>query len=299
MKIQWVSMTRPYFTGGRPGPIRALVIHATAGTNSLPWLRQGGSSGAPVYGVEMLKHTHSWYNKSTPRCANSRGIGHNLYRRYDMSSVPDLKMCGKCRATQPVSEFYRSTKADDGLQWWCKSCFRAAKGAKPRRQTQGWIKNGVGYIPLFSGQVAIVDPDMVAMFKGNWSLSAQGYPQSFVDGRMNLMHRVITGRVSDRTIVVDHINGNKLDNRRANLRIATRGENAVNVQKHAANNKSGYRGVYWYTQRQCWRASFTWQHKTYHKCGFTTAEAAARAYDALVREHGPPLVFLNFPEETE
>jgi N-acetyl-anhydromuramyl-L-alanine amidase AmpD len=48
MKIQWVNMTRPYFTGGRPGPIRALVIHATAGTNSLPWLRQGGSSGAPV-----------------------------------------------------------------------------------------------------------------------------------------------------------------------------------------------------------------------------------------------------------
>jgi len=151
MISEWVGMSRPHFTGGRPGPIRALVIHATAGTNSYDWLRQGGSDAAPVYGVAMPKHIHSWYNKSTPRCANSRGIGHNLYRRYDMSSVLDLKTCGKCHTPQPLSEFYRNKKADDGLQWWCKSCSRNAKGVKPRRQTQGWIENGVGCIPLFSG----------------------------------------------------------------------------------------------------------------------------------------------------
>lgn len=161
----------------------------------------------------------------------------------------------------------------------------------------GWIEDGIGYIPLARGGVTLVDPEMVSILNGNWSVNKLGYPTRNFDGRPVTMHCLITGCVSNKFLVVDHINGDKLDNRRANLRIVTRGENAVNVRRHAANNKSGYRGVYWYTQRQCWRASFTWQKYTRHSCGHDTPEAAARAYDALVRKHGPPLAFLNFPEE--
>ncbi len=50
MEIRWVGMTRPHYQSGRPGPIRALVIHATAGRGpgDLNWLRQGGDERRPV-----------------------------------------------------------------------------------------------------------------------------------------------------------------------------------------------------------------------------------------------------------
>jgi hypothetical protein len=48
--IAWLGMSRPHYDAGRPGPIRALVIHATAGSHpgDLAWLRQGGSDAKPV-----------------------------------------------------------------------------------------------------------------------------------------------------------------------------------------------------------------------------------------------------------
>ncbi len=61
------------------------------------------------------------------------------------------------------------------------------------------------------------------------------------------MHRLVFPVGSG---VVDHINGDGLDNRRVNLRQATRAQNVINTNKISA--KSGYRGVYWHAGKSKW-----------------------------------------------
>ena len=65
-----------------------------------------------------------------------------------------------------------------------------------------------------------------------------------VNKNAGLLHRYISGAKNGD--VVDHINGDTLDNRSSNLRICTYNENAINKKENYANNKSGHRGVLWY-----------------------------------------------------
>src|SRR5206468_807565 len=58
------------------------------------------------------------------------------------------------------------------------------------------------------------------------------------------LHRLIIGAVP-RGLTVDHVNGDVLDNRRANLRIVTHSQNHVNRHRQACNNTSDVRGVTW------------------------------------------------------
>lgn len=92
---------------------------------------------------------------------------------------------------------------------------------------------------------------------------------------------------------VDHINRDKLDNRRSNLRITTQSMNRANSAK-SGSNESQYKGICWH--RHKWRARVVKEGKYYH-CGYySTQEEAARAYDkkalALFGEYAK----LNFEE---
>ena len=82
----------------------------------------------------------------------------------------------------------------------------------------------------------------------------------------------------------DHINGDSLDNRRENLRICTHAENLRN-RKMNSGNKSGYKGVYWFSQRGKWRAAITLNGKNVHLGLFTDPADAAKAYDKAAQEH--------------
>ena len=97
-----------------------------------------------------------------------------------------------------------------------------------------------------------------------------------------LMHRMLISVPQGKCI--DHINGNGLDNRRSNLRVATLSQNQMNrgVQK---NNKSGVKGVY-FSQGK-WRAQIK-SNKRYLFIGtFSTRELAAAAYQkAAIELHG-------------
>ena len=96
------------------------------------------------------------------------------------------------------------------------------------------------------------------------------------------MNRVILGITDDLT-KVDHINHDTLDNRKANLRPATQGENLCNRGKQT-NNRSGYKGVSWCEDHHKYRVTITRNaHTTF--LGYTsTAEEGAGLYSAAAKE---------------
>ena len=88
------------------------------------------------------------------------------------------------------------------------------------------------------------------------------------------MHKLITGFP-----LTDHANGNGLDNRRANLRPATQGQNMAN-RRQSPRGASSYRGVSWHARGRKWRATINVSKKNIHLGNFTDEIAAALAYDA-------------------
>lgn len=118
------------------------------------------------------------------------------------------------------------------------------------------------FIKLTNGQKVIVDDkDYKMLSQHNWWLHGEGYAYRQVcSGRSKdsrgsvrsiMMHRVIM-KTPD-SMDTDHINRNKLDNRRSNLRIVTRTQNNYNTGLRC-NNTSGYRGVSFTKRLNRWRA---------------------------------------------
>lgn len=104
----------------------------------------------------------------------------------------------------------------------------------------------------------------------------KGYVIASQEGGRIRLHRLITGVTKDK--VIDHINGNTLDNRRFNLRICDINENVRN-SKISKSNKSGLKGVSWYKTSNKWRASITMKSRTINLGHFKTKEEAAIVYD--------------------
>jgi len=83
---------------------------------------------------------------------------------------------------------------------------------------------------------------------------------------------------------IDHINGDRADNRIANLRQATSAENHANAGRRKGN-RSGIKGVSWYKPTRKWRARIVVDYREIYLGYFDTAEAAQAAYLAAAKEH--------------
>ena len=124
------------------------------------------------------------------------------------------------------------------------------------------------------------------------SISASGYCYLSIDKKTRIyLHRLIFGYV-DPGMVVDHINRNKLDNRRCNLRQATKSQNGQNVDRKKPGRFLGVRkrmhGYQFYISSQ----------DTAHFIGYyETAEDAARARDSACLMLHQDFACLNFPLE--
>lgn len=103
-------------------------------------------------------------------------------------------------------------------------------------------------------------------------------------GGVILMHREILGLVHGDPREGDHINGVKLDNRRANLRIATHAENAQNRHRGTGYGRgtSRYRGVGWFKPKRKWRARVMVNQRSHH-LGYYDSEVEAAAAAAAFR----------------
>lgn len=97
---------------------------------------------------------------------------------------------------------------------------------------------------------------------------------------------------------IDHVSHGEhkgLDNRRSNLRLATRSLNMANVGVRSTN-KSGYKGVWWDEPRRKWQAYIRVNYKRMSLGRYPTAEEAAKAYDLAAREHFGEHARLNLPD---
>ena len=92
----------------------------------------------------------------------------------------------------------------------------------------------------------------------SWHVTSRGYAATRINGKIVYMHRML---MCPGELQVDHINQNKLDNRRFNLRIVTNQQNHFNRPLNS-NNSSGVTGVYWHNQCQKWCVQITVNGKT-------------------------------------
>jgi len=98
--------------------------------------------------------------------------------------------------------------------------------------------------------------------------------------------------------MIDHINGNGLDDRRANMRTCTNQQNMRNLRKRRSGS-SIYKGVYYDKRRRTWYARICHNGKNIHLGTFATEIEAARAYDRAARRLFGEFARLNFPDEVE
>ncbi len=156
------------------------------------------------------------------------------------------------------------------------------------------------YIKLTKDQIAIVDNEDYRLICEN-----QWYAQKIRDAyyaarrpkkqKIIYMHRLILENKLDRPLekneFVDHINRNGLDNRRDNLRIATRSQNQMNKK---TQGKFKYKGVSRDKNRKRWRARITFNKHRIHLGCFNDEIKAAKAYDEAAKKYFGEFARLNF-----
>lgn len=149
-------------------------------------------------------------------------------------------------------------------------------------------------IPLGkSGYALVDDEDFERVSEFSWTTVKHGYVgRRLAKGNM-LLHRFITDAPIG--LLVDHINGDKLDNRRSNLRLATQAENLRNRKVHA-NNRTGYKGVYWHKMARKYAARIAVEKRQIWLGLYEDPADAARAYDEAARKYHGEFARLNFPE---
>lgn len=203
------------------------------------------------------------------------------------SSTPNV-ICEHCETP------FRVPPARLGKAKFCRpQCYQASRQRIPVP-----VGDGTAAVPLTRGMEAVIDAaDVPMVAQYTWFASEQGdgrfYARASLDWKPSLyLHRYLMG-VEASDVIVDHVNGDTLDNRRSNLRIATNSENGMNSRRKGQGGH-GYKGVT--RNKYRWSASIRANRVRYHLGTFDTPEEAARAYDAKARELHGDFARLNFPD---
>ena len=141
------------------------------------------------------------------------------------------------------------------------------------------------------GKFALVNEDKFEeLSRYNWHLNGQGYASSGIKGRIIRMHRFILNIPKETE--VDHINHNRLDNRKENLRFATRSQNNWNRSLNK-NNTSGYKGVSWNKKVGKWESRIRVFGKRFNLGFFGDVIGGATSYNEAAKKYFGEFANLN------
>jgi len=176
-------------------------------------------------------------------------------------------------------------------------CFRRRRLKPVRTVVTQPADEKIRYIPLTRGRFTIVDAadyEWLGAHKWFASLRKHTFYACRNGGRtLLLMHRVIME--PPKGMVVDHINGNGLDNRRSNLRVCTNAQNVRNSRPKGSTSR--FKGVYHREDMRKWCARIYHAGRQVHLGNFEDERQAARAYDRKALELFGEYAYLNFPAE--
>ena len=160
--------------------------------------------------------------------------------------------------------------------------------SNPYRKTeQGY------YVACFhsGGEFSFDADDLPLILCHTWHYGKRGYPATHVNRKTVVLHRLLFPDIDGE---IDHINGDKLDNRRANLRVCTHQQNAYNQQRRRTNT-SGYIGVSRARGPDSFEAYIHHHGRKYHLGVFPSSPAAARTRDCVAKLLFGEYARLNFP----
>jgi hypothetical protein len=170
---------------------------------------------------------------------------------------------------------------------------------------KGWTLDADGVtvsVPLAGSRsfALVLLPDARKIVGQPWRLDKDGYASYVIWGvgskrcQTVYMHRVILG--AERGQVTDHRNGDRIDNRRGNIRLATQSQNSANRYRLLPNTSSRFRGVTFHKASGKWQAQLKHLKRNYHLGLYERQEDAARAYDRAARQTWGEFCRPNFPE---
>jgi hypothetical protein len=215
-----------------------------------------------------------------------------------MSSIA-LKRCHICGNHHPATRefFFTDPRSTDGFRNPCKPCRGVI--SRPEYKPLTWvIIQGVARVAFPHDYVVLIDECDIDLLSHRWYIHSGGHSNNYicrsnprgVKPKCIYLHREILVRIIGRSIMgseyTDHINGNRMDNRRANLRIATRGQNQRNVKIHK-DNASGLKGAYFSKTKGKFASRIMVAGVTHSLGYFDTAIEAHEAYcKAAAALHG-------------
>jgi hypothetical protein len=156
-------------------------------------------------------------------------------------------------------------------------------------------------IPLHNRQGVVIGYTLIdsanhqRLSQWTWRRSQDGYAvrSETIDGKRRTIRLHNEINQPQDGFITDHINGNKLDNRRCNLRTANVSQNNSNSADR--NRRSRFRGVYWHNRANKWYAQISENGRNKHLGLFETEEAAAMARDAAAAAFQGQFARMNLP----
>lgn len=159
------------------------------------------------------------------------------------------------------------------------------------------MESEVAFVPIYIANhslpiaFALIDSeDYDRVMELTWTFGNKGYPCHFEKNTSISLHRFVLG--ARKGFLVDHINNDPLDARKANLRECTPSQNSKNQSKKKAN-KTGFKGVSWCNQKKRYRACIKTDYRQKHLGYFDCPRQAAQAYNDAAREHHKEFAHLN------